>query len=295
MRNTSSGSSSFGPAALQYARQALRPLPGLNAKSIFLRFSSVFGLLVALALPCFAQPMPGDVRQAFQQEVRPALALPEDERARYGSIAESMLRQAGIYLVRAQYVLVVDRNVNVQAAMLYWLQPGGPPLYIGASPVSTGKTGRFDHFETPTGVYPHTLDNPDFRAEGTRNKNGILGYGRRGMRVYDFGWQSARRGWGKGGIGTMRLQMHATDPHYLEPKLGTAQSQGCIRIAATLNRLIDRLGLLDMDYETYAGTGTRLWVLLPDRNPAYGAGRYLIITDTARSQRPAWSRPERAK
>lgn len=263
--------------------------------SIFLRFLSVLGLLAASVLPCFAQPTPGDVSRIFQQEVRPTLALPEAERARYGSIAEDMLRQAGIYLAREQYVLVVDRNVNVQAAMLYWLQPEAPPLYIGASPVSTGKTGQFDHFETPAGVYPHTLDNPDFRAEGTRNKNGIRGYGKRGMRVYDFGWQSARRGWGKGGIGTMRLQMHATDPHYLEPKLGTAQSKGCIRIAATLNRLIDRLGLLDMDYETYAGTGIRPWVLLPDRTPVHDAGRYLIVTDTARSQRPAWSLPERVR
>ena len=30
------------------------------------------------------------------------------------------------------------------------------------------------------------------------------------MRVFDFGWQMAEKGWGKGGEGVIRLQMHAT-------------------------------------------------------------------------------------
>jgi hypothetical protein len=100
--------------------------------------------------------------------------------------------------------------------MIYWMSPERVFYFIGASPVSTGKPGRFDHFETPTGVFEHTVGNPDFRSEGTRNKLGIRGYGRKGIRVYDFGWQNAVRGWGRGGTGVMRLQMHATDPDLLE-------------------------------------------------------------------------------
>ena len=240
-----------------------------------------------------AQPTFGDITQAFHQEVRPVLDLPEGDRHLYGTLAELALRSSTTYLAKPQYILVVDRNPFVQGAFLYWMRPDMAPIYVGASPVSTGKPGRFDHFETPTGVYLHSLANPDFRAEGTKNKNGILGYGKKGMRVYDFGWQQARRGWGSGGPVTIRLQMHATDPYYLEPKLGTPQSKGCIRISATLNRFIDRFGLLDAEYELTASEGNRLWVLLPDRTPAYGAGRYLIIIDSARDQRPTWSPAQR--
>jgi hypothetical protein len=39
----------------------------------------------------------------------------------------------------------------------------------------------------PLGVFEHSLDNPDFRAEGTRNEFGICGCGRKVVRVYDFG------------------------------------------------------------------------------------------------------------
>jgi len=251
--------------------------------------SAVVTAFMACAMPALAQVLPDDVARAFRQAVSPVLVLPDDEQARYGDLALQALQTAGIVLLAPQYVLVVDRNVRVQAAMLYWTPPGAPPLYVGAAPVSTGKVGQFDHFETPTGVFAHTLRNPDFRAEGTKNANGILGYGAKGMRVYDFGWQQARQGWTKAGVSTMRLQMHATDPYLLEPKLGTPQSKGCIRIPATLNQLIDRLGLLDADYELAADLVSPPWILRRDRTPAYGAGRYLVVVETVRDKRPAWS------
>src|SRR6202012_3083134 len=148
-----------------------------------------------------------------------------------------------------QYVVIVDRNPLVQALMIYWMAADHSFHFIGASPVSTGLPGRFEHFKTPLGVFEHTTDNPDFRAEGTRNGLGIMGYGRKGMRIFDFGWQQGERGWGKGGVSPMRLQMHATDPGILEPRLGTAQSKGCIRIPASLNEFIDHPGILDGDYD----------------------------------------------
>lgn len=232
---------------------------------------------------------PADVASAYNREVSPRLALPDAERVRYGELASHALVSAGLSLLAPQYVVIADRNIYVQAVFVYWLHPVAPPLYIGASPASTGQVGTFDHFETPTGVFPHTLGNPDYRAEGKKNANGILGYGAKGMRVYDFGWQDARQGWGKERIATMRLQMHATDPYLLEAKLGTPQSKGCIRIPATLNEFIDRLGLLDAEYELAAALGTQPWILRAQRTPAYGAGRYLIVVDTERRARPDWS------
>lgn len=232
---------------------------------------------------------PADVASAYSREVSPRLALPDAERVRYGDLASHALVSAGISLLAPQYVVIADRNIYVQAVFVYWLHPVAPPLYIGASPASTGKVGTFDHFETPTGVFPHTLANPDYRAEGIKNANGILGYGVKGMRVYDFGWQDARQGWGTERIATMRLQMHATDPYLLEAKLGTPQSKGCLRIPATLNEFIDRLGLLDAEYELAADLGFQPWVLRAHRTPAYGAGRYLVVVDTERRARPDWS------
>jgi hypothetical protein len=135
---------------------------------------------------------------------------------------------------------------------------------------------------TPLGVFAQSHENADFRAEGTKNSLGIRGYGEKGMRVFDFGWVRTERGWGDGALGQMRLQMHATDPEYLEPRLGRAGSAGCIRIPATLDVFIDRHGLLDAAEE-------HRWLLRPDREPTPHPGRWLVVVDSARTTRPAWS------
>lgn len=222
----------------------------------------------------------------YAQRVTPSLAPPPDEQHFYASLANALLQQQSP--AAAQYVLLVDRNVNVQAIFLFWAAAGAEPLLIGAAPVSTGKVGQYDHFETPTGVFEHVTDNPDFRAEGTKNAFGIRGYGAKGMRVFDFGWQQALRGWGNGGISTMRLQMHATDPDVLESRLGTAQSKGCIRIPATLNRLLDEFGVIDADYQAARDNGRHIPVPMPQPR-ADDAGRYLLVIDSERQQRPAWA------
>jgi hypothetical protein len=139
------------------------------------------------------------------------------------------------------------------------------------------------------GVFEHTLENLDFRAEGTRNEFGIRGYGDKGMRVYDFGWQLANKGWGNRSPSIMRLQMHATDPDVLESRLGQAQSKGCIRIPASLNRLIDLYGLLDAEYEPSMLEGKNWWMLHPNRQPTPWSGRYLVVVETWRTERPSWA------
>lgn len=229
---------------------------------------------------------------SYSNEVTLRLQVPRQEQLRYAQLLKAALVNAGKTLQRSQYIVVLDRNPQVQAVFLYWLDNEtrkASPHFIGASPASTGKPGEFDYFITPLGVFDHTLANPDFRAEGTPNKLGIRGFGAKGVRVFDFGWVLGTRGWGSGGTSQMRLLMHATDPEHLEHHLGEPRSRGCIRIPESLIAFIDRYGLLDADYEQALASGQQPWVLRPDRTPTPWSGRYLVIVDSARNNRPDWS------
>jgi hypothetical protein len=217
------------------------------------------------------------------------LDVPTPEIQRYAVLAEDRLLKMGLSLTQQQYLLVVDRDPEVQAIFLYWRSAQGEYKWVGASPVSTGRPGSYEHFETPMGVFDHSTSNLDFRAEGTRNSEGIRGYGAKGMRIYDFGWQNVPKGWGDGALSQMRLQMHATDPDLLERRLGSVQSKGCIRIPASLNRFLDHYGVLDADYEQALREGRSLWMLDPQRKPVADPGRYLIVVDSQRTERPEWS------
>lgn len=246
-------------------------------------------LLGVAAQAVTAGETPDSLAARYAREVDRRLTLPADEVQRYGTLALQTLRAAAVAPLLPQYLVLVDRSPQVQALLLLWLVPDAEPVLIGASPVSTGRGGEYEYFETPTGVFEHSTANPDFRAEGSYNEYGIRGFGVQGMRVFDFGWQAARRTWDGGGISSMRLLLHATDPERLEPLLGSAQSKGCIRIPATLDRLLDRYGLLDADYAADERAGQHFWVLSPQRAPVADAGRYLVIVDTLRATRPAWS------
>ena len=84
------------------------------------------------------------------------------------------------------------------------------------------------------------------------------------MRVWDFGWQPAERGWKvEPDLVDIRLLMHATDPDYLEQRLGRPASQGCIRVPAAMNRFLDMHGVLDADYERAARDDARVRSILP--------------------------------
>jgi len=253
------------------------------------RQHAIAAVLAACCASAGAFDPVADMAVLYSTQVDRTLPVEPADARFYVWLAEGALVNAGIYPAAAQYLVVVDRNPNVQALFLLFRSAEGVTQLVGASPVSTGKPGKFDHFETPLGVFEHTLQNPDFRAEGTFNSQGIRGYGARGMRVYDFGWQPAKRGWGKGGVSQMRLQMHATDPDVLERRLGSAQSKGCIRIPASLNSLLDHYGLLDSDYEQALRDGRTVWVLDPRREPVPFPGRYLIVVESGRQDRPDWS------
>jgi hypothetical protein len=69
--------------------------------------------------------------------------------------------------------------------------------------------------------------------------------GIKGTRVLDFGWQRTTKRWGTREAGEIRLLPHATDPDYLERRLGHAASKGCVRIPDAMNGFLDRHGVLE--------------------------------------------------
>jgi lipoprotein-anchoring transpeptidase ErfK/SrfK len=245
------------------------------------------GLCAAAQAQDEAQPFPTPAQ--FEQQVAPVLSIPQEVASLYATRLAGALDSADVSIVQPQFVVLVDRNPRVQALMLWWGGAGQPWQLVGATPVSTGLPGRFEHFTTPMGVFEHAMTNPDFRAEGTKNELGIRGYGRKGSRVYDFGWVAAPKGWGDRAMSVMRLQMHSTDPDILEQRLGTAQSKGCIRIPARLNEFIDHYGILDADYEERRALGHTPWVLRADGQPTPWAGRHLVVIDSLPGERPEWS------
>jgi hypothetical protein len=225
----------------------------------------------------------------FSAEVDHRREVPQQAQERYILLAQQALSEAKLQTLAAQAFVVVDRSAQVQLVMLMVRTSAGGWHWVGATAVSTGKVGTFDHFLTPLGVFAHSPNNPDFRADGTLNNNHIRGYGIRGRRVFDFGWQLAQRGWGSGAMSQMRLLMHATDPDVLEPRLGVVASQGCVRIPATLNVFLDMHGVIDADYEAAVAKGKRLWILQPNRQTWPWPGRYMVVVDSQAEHRPTWS------
>ncbi|WP_425018964.1 L,D-transpeptidase [Paraburkholderia caballeronis] len=230
------------------------------------------------------------LRDVYAREVTRRLRVPAAGQRAYGQLLQQALDEKNVGALAGEYVILVDRAPNVQALFVYFRATVDDPWQmVGASPVATGRPGEFDHFLTPLGVFLHSPANMDFRAEGTMNQNGIRGYGKRDMRIYDFGWIDGERGWGKGGYSPMRFQMHATDPDRLEPLLGIRHSKGCVRIPASLNVFLDHHGIIDAEYEALVASGKSLWVLHTDRQPTRWAGRFVVVVDSARKTRPAWS------
>lgn len=277
------------------------------------------GLLLALALACPAQASPALVAPlpsmaAPVPDAAPAEAPVLDEVAREVEVLRLRVAFAGevphpvprtpardagwVALARAeaalngfapdrpQLVAVVDRSPSAQGLAVLMAMPGGEWKVIGATRVSTGSTGRYDHYVTPRGVFHITGAILGYRAEGTVNGHGIRGLGGKGMRVWDFGWQRARKGWaeevGKPDSTLIRLEMHATDPDKLEQRIGHPASQGCIRIPTAMNRFLDLHGVLDAEYERAAATDIKFRsLLLPSRIPSPLAGNTLIVADSS--------------
>jgi hypothetical protein len=252
------------------------------------------------AIPPSPRPLPGvaqwvslpgivgaefaTLRLAMRQEVPNLHHADPHELADMAQRATFLLDSSGHTIQAPQLLIVVDRNPARQMLYLFVARPGGARNFslVGAASISTGQAGRRDHYITPVGVFAHTDAILDSRALGTYNENHIRGLGVRGMRVWDFGWQWALKGWHTDGEGgDIRFQMHATDPDVLERRLGHPASEGCVRLSASLNRFLDKHGVLDADIEQAAFSDIRYNALLrPDRTPSILAGRLLVVVDS---------------
>jgi hypothetical protein len=223
------------------------------------------------------------LRAALKEEVPHLLVDRPKGRQEWIARTRAAIIASGITIDRSQILVVVDRNPRVQQMRLILGQPQGEWDDLGGTKVSTGRPGRRDYFLTPAGVFLHTDVILDWRAEGTFNAHHVRGLGESGMRVWDFGWQPAVRGWRSARkVSKMRLLLHATDPETLERRLGRTASKGCIRIPEAMDVFLDRHGVLDADYEQAAGHNPRfLAVLLPDRTPTPLAGNALVIVDSS--------------
>ncbi len=226
------------------------------------------------------------LREALAHEVPHLVTRSDAADAQWIELVRAELAIAGMAVDRPQLLVAVDRNPRVQQLAVVLAMPGTEWKVLGGTHVSTGSMGRFDHYITPRGVFHVTTAILGYRAEGTLNENGIRGLGAKGMRVWDFGWQVAAKGWnagpGKPDRTPIRLMMHATDPDRLEQRIGRPASEGCVRIPAAMNRFLDNHGVLDSEYERAAATEIRFRALLPkDRHPTTLAGNTMVVIDSA--------------
>jgi hypothetical protein len=257
----------------------------------------------ALPAPPPPAPPPSSAVTAEADALAASLAREVPQHTGCGAESETwvagtrgMLAAAGVAIDRAELVVAVDRNPSVQELCLVLVRPDAAWRTLGGGKVSTGQAGRKGYYITPVGVFRHDGGIIDYRALGTVNENGIRGLGAKGMRVWDFGWQWAEKGWlPDHQMGEIRLLLHATDPDLLEPRLGRPASQGCVRISGAMNRFLDRHGVLDADYERAAATDERITAVLdPERQPTPLAGNLLVIFDSEREPTAAAAGPPAA-
>jgi hypothetical protein len=121
-----------------------------------------------------------------------------------------------------------------------------------------------------------------YRAQGTFNENHIRGNGLKGMRVWDFGWQTTEDWRKQDALTAVRLEMHATDPTFLEGRLGRPDSEACIRIPASFNQFMDRAGLIDAQLLALVPQDRAITALLPkDGAQTALAGDKVVVVDSS--------------
>lgn len=217
----------------------------------------------------------------FDEQVSEAMDISTEEQIRLLKLANKQLNQNNIQITQTQLGIIVDRGISQQTISIVLMSPDiNDWQFIGQTHVSTGKPGRKEHFKTPTGVFKIDGSILGYRALGTFNENHIRGNGIKGMRVWDFGWQTTEDWRTKGATMDIRMEMHATDPANLAKRFGRPDSEGCIRIPGDLNKFIDQYGILDKNVEYKAITSKSSKALLGGNHQETGfSGEFLIIVD----------------
>lgn len=184
------------------------------------------------------------------------------------------------FFAKSQFFIYVDRNPKKQLMALCFFDADSKQIIIiGTDKVSTGNPNRKGHFITPIGFFKNTTENFGYRALGTKNEKGWRGFGKKGSRVWDFGWQKVLNK--KGEERHIRLLMHATDPDFGEPRLGQIDSKGCVRVSARINNFLDYFGILDKEYESQSNLKKVAYLLRNDRILISFAGKYLVVGDSS--------------
>ena len=215
----------------------------------------------------------GRFQTEFETQVAQAYQIHLDN-GRLADYKKSLLDEPKIQeLSSPEFVVVVNRHPQQQHLSLF-ITDGKTAEYVGSAKVSTGSENRKEYFYTPTGIFENKLENGNYRAIGTKNENGVRGLGSKGMRVFDFGWQTSRAGWGRHNEAQIRLQMHGTDPDILEQRLGKPASKGCVRIHHDVNKFIDENGIMDKNYNN-----KNAWVLSKNKKNSPYDGRYMLVID----------------
>jgi hypothetical protein len=237
-----------------------------------------------------AEPPNGAVIAAEAAAIRSAMALQVSNGPRMSATRQAMMIALGkrmalvdnLFILRPQLLLLVDRAAAAQIMAVTLVTPDGHWQILGTSHVSTGKPGRKEHYKTPVGVLLNDGAELGYRAQGTYNQNHIRGLGVKGMRVWDFGWQTTDDWRYPGATTEIRVEMHATDPANLARRIGRPDSEGCIRISAALNRFLDRHGIIDADLEALAVRDIGYRALLPAHaEPTPLAGDAVVVIDSS--------------
>jgi hypothetical protein len=230
----------------------------------------------------------GRLGQAMALAVPGAIDLSPARQAALIALGQQMAAADHLFIRQPQLVLIVDRAPQGQLLAMTLARPDGDWRILGARHVSTGKPGRLQHFKTPVGVLLNDGSELGYRAQGTFNQFHIRGLGVKGMRVWDFGWQTSDDWRTPGATMAVRVEMHATDPDVLEERIGRADSEGCIRLPDALNRFLDRRGIIDAAIERLGETDSGYRALLsPELDPTPLAGDAVIVVDSSEP----WVRP----
>jgi hypothetical protein len=228
------------------------------------------------------------LRQTMAAEVPNAINLSPNRQEALIALGQQIAAADHLFIRQPQLVLIVDRAPQGQLLAMTLAQPDGDWRILGARHVSTGKPGRLQHFKTPVGVLLNDGSELGYRAQGTFNQFHIRGLGVKGMRVWDFGWQTSDDWRTPGATMAVRVEMHATDPDVLEERIGRADSEGCIRLPDQLNRFLDRHGIVDAAIERLGETdGGYRALLSPELDPTPLAGDAVIVVDSSEP----WVRP----
>ena len=249
---------------------------------------------LSVPLPLVPEPRPAlsgsadrlarDMLLASMRQSLGGVLLPENIALTRAAVSagQAMMARMHTDIDSPQVLLLVDRSPAVQRLWVVVVSPGKPWEELGSIHVSTGKPGRKEHFRTPVGVFVNDASILGYRALGTFNEFHIRGIGVKGMRVWDFGWQTTDDWRTAGAPMAIRMEMHATDPANLELRLGHWDSEGCIRIPSRFNSFMDQHGLIDAKVAEAAQSDRRFAALLPKGiTPTPLAGSVVVVVDTS--------------